>query len=223
MTQESRQGQIISADVQRLHVAVVGLGTVGSWLVPLLVKLGVGHVEIWDDDKVEEANTEVQIYGATDKGVNKAEALVAKLLSMQGEVSLRTGQQISFHPERMKVIPKIRPNVVISCVDNWTGRRLALEWAVKARASAFIEARMIARYRIVHAIRPSNKADVAWLIDTFGDDKTSTAPPCGVRGAAFLGASAASEIAAVVCNLVNGEDFPREMPYELSVHLPIAI
>ncbi|MEJ6006794.1 tRNA threonylcarbamoyladenosine dehydratase [Paucibacter sp. AS339] len=67
------------ADYQRLrnaHVAVVGLGGVGSWVVEALARCGVAALTLIDLDQVAESNInrQVQALGST-VGMAKAEAL----------------------------------------------------------------------------------------------------------------------------------------------------
>lgn len=45
-----------------LHIAVVGIGGVGSWAVEALARSGVGHITLIDDDVLEVGNTNRQIH-----------------------------------------------------------------------------------------------------------------------------------------------------------------
>ena len=69
------QGQLL----QEARVAVVGLGGLGSNVAMWLARLGVGHLLLYDFDKVELSNLNRQYYFLEDVGKYKAEALVAKL------------------------------------------------------------------------------------------------------------------------------------------------
>jgi hypothetical protein len=78
---------------------------------------------------------------------------------------------------------------------------------------------MMGRLGIVHAIDPSKKEDVTWLLNTFGENDNGPATPCGMRGTAFLGAFIGAQVAAYVTNLANSEPFPRETAYNLGAHV----
>jgi molybdopterin/thiamine biosynthesis adenylyltransferase len=210
----SRQSDIIDPSIGDTSVAILGLGTAGSWSAILVSKLGVKSLDVWDDDTVELGNLGCQLYGRGHLEQSKAEALGGILSQfVEGPIG-RT--QLTIHADRFGKVRSHPPDVVVSCLDNWQGRRDALKWAQRG-SRLFIEARMAARYRIVHAIDPSNVADVEWLAETFGDDGGPEIP-CGLRGTAFLGASVGAEVAALIVNLVNGEPIPRDSSYHLGVH-----
>ncbi|NMD44282.1 MAG: tRNA threonylcarbamoyladenosine dehydratase, partial [Clostridiales bacterium] len=47
--------------VKKAHVAVFGLGGVGSWCAEALVRSGVGEISLIDQDRVEESNINRQL------------------------------------------------------------------------------------------------------------------------------------------------------------------
>lgn len=65
--------------LQEARVAVVGLGGLGSNVAMWLARLGVGHLLLYDFDKVELSNLNRQYYFFEDVGKYKAEALLTKL------------------------------------------------------------------------------------------------------------------------------------------------
>ena len=65
--------------LQEAKGAVVGLGGLGSNVAMWLARLGVGHLLLYDFDKVELSNLNRQYYFLEDVGKYKAEALLAKL------------------------------------------------------------------------------------------------------------------------------------------------
>lgn len=71
------------------HVAVVGLGGLGSNIAVALTRLGIGHLYLYDFDKVELSNLNRQYYFLTDLGKLKAEALVSHLRQINPYASLQ--------------------------------------------------------------------------------------------------------------------------------------
>ena len=67
------------AALHNAHVAVVGLGGLGSNIAVALTRLGVGHLYLYDFDKVELSNLNRQYYFLGDIGKFKAEALITHL------------------------------------------------------------------------------------------------------------------------------------------------
>ena len=68
-----------------LHVAVVGIGGVGSWVAEALARLGVGRLTLIDMDHVAESNINRQVH-ATQTTVGQS-----KVLAMRERIA-------SFHP-----------------------------------------------------------------------------------------------------------------------------
>jgi tRNA threonylcarbamoyladenosine dehydratase len=62
--------------IQSAHVAVVGIGGVGSWAVEALARSGVGQLTLIDLDHVAESNINRQIHATTDTlGMAKVHAM----------------------------------------------------------------------------------------------------------------------------------------------------
>lgn len=72
-------------NLQSARVLVVGLGNIGSPLVSLLARLGVGHLRLIDRDRVEAKNVATQEYRPEDVGRFKAEVLAERLKSCEVE------------------------------------------------------------------------------------------------------------------------------------------
>ncbi len=92
-----------AARIRAAHVAVVGIGGVGSWAAEALARSGVGRLTLVDLDHVSESNINRQIH-ALDSTVGQAKVLAMK--------------------ER---IAQINPDCQVSCVEefvepsNWPG------------------------------------------------------------------------------------------------------
>lgn len=89
--------------IRDAHVAVVGVGGVGSWTAEALARSGVGRITLIDLDHVSESNINRQIH-ALESTVGQA-----KVMAMQDRIS------------------QINPDCAVQCVDdfvtpeNWPG------------------------------------------------------------------------------------------------------
>lgn len=98
---ERLYGVLGAARIRAAHVAVIGIGGVGSWTVEALARSGVGRLTLIDLDHVSESNINRQIH-ALDSTVGQA-----KVLAMRDRI---------FH---------INPTCVVDCIedfvepDNW--------------------------------------------------------------------------------------------------------
>ena len=78
----SRHGAVRQAKFEAAHVAVCGLGGLGSNVAIALARAGVGHLHLIDFDRVEPSNLNRQQYAAGQVGLPKTEALRANLAAI---------------------------------------------------------------------------------------------------------------------------------------------
>jgi len=98
-------------------VTVVGVGGLGSAVVPLLAAQGVGKLILVDGDRVELSNLPRQtLFGTNDVGTWKAD------LAGQRAKMLSPDAQVEVHTERLtmkNVGLLLRSAMVIDCTDNF--------------------------------------------------------------------------------------------------------
>ena len=89
-------GEKAMARLASAHVLVVGVGGVGSWCAEALLRTGVGHLTLMDDDVVAASNLNRQCQ-ATEAtlGRPKADALRERLLSICPDADV-TAQTVRF-------------------------------------------------------------------------------------------------------------------------------
>ena len=76
-------GQQAPARLQDAHVAVAGLGGVGSWTVEALARCGVGALTLIDLDHIAESNVNRQIHALTQTlGQSKVDAMAERVLAI---------------------------------------------------------------------------------------------------------------------------------------------
>ena len=66
------------------RVTLCGVGAVGSNLADNLARQGIAKLRVIDHDRVEEHNVSTQLYGETDIGTWKVEALRNRLFRATG-------------------------------------------------------------------------------------------------------------------------------------------
>ena len=123
--------------IARAHVAVAGIGGVGSWAAEALARSGVGQITLIDLDHVAESNINSQIH-ATDATLGQA-----KVLAMQARIA-------AFHPQcRVHTVddfvdadnwPALLPepvDAVIDACDHMAAKTAMAAWA-RAQKSLFI-------------------------------------------------------------------------------------
>jgi len=78
------------ARLSAAHVLVVGVGGVGSWCAEALVRTGLGHITLVDDDRVVASNLNRQCPATTATlGCPKVEAMRERLLAINPECAIQ--------------------------------------------------------------------------------------------------------------------------------------
>ena len=83
-------GKAGQAELADCHVAVLGLGGIGSLVAEYLARLGVGHFTLVDDDSVEESNLSRIVGASTSDALGRvAKVEVAKRIILQANEHAR--------------------------------------------------------------------------------------------------------------------------------------
>src|SRR5688500_8275806 len=78
------RGADVLARLAALRTTLCGAGAVGSNLADNLARQGLAHRRVIDHDRVEEHNVSTQLYGESDVGAWKVEALRNRLFRATG-------------------------------------------------------------------------------------------------------------------------------------------
>lgn len=219
-------------------LAVVGLGMVGSWLVPILARTRVYAVSLHDFDSVTTENIGVQLYEEGDVGQYKADAIMRwQPLAQRCGVGLQSRVvRINRHSQRVAC------DIVIAAVDSWKSRHEVLAWAQACRAEWFLDARVLGWLSIVIAVNLTvpeavkryrktlwtgreDEENARLRPSTAGVTDDDIAAQCGVPGTAAVGAYVASRLAGLVAGIARGvhtRDFYMDT-YHLQASTPILL
>jgi tRNA A37 threonylcarbamoyladenosine dehydratase len=75
--------------LMKIHVAVIGLGGVGSWTVEALARCGVGALTLVDLDHIAESNVNRQVHALSDTlGKSKVEAMADRVKAINPQCAL---------------------------------------------------------------------------------------------------------------------------------------
>ncbi len=116
--------------LRKAHVAVFGLGGVGSWAAEALVRTGIGRISLIDGDVIEESNINRQLPAlSTTLGQKKTEVLSARFQAINPELIIyahhtwyRPGDGAYFlKPNNTHVYNKTQGHpvdFVVDCIDD---------------------------------------------------------------------------------------------------------
>ncbi len=87
---DARFAPEIKAKLQAAHVAIAGLGGLGSNIAVMLARSGVGHLKLVDFDKVDVTNLNRQMYGIPHLGRFKTDAIRDILTNINPYLDIET-------------------------------------------------------------------------------------------------------------------------------------
>ena len=143
----------------RSRVAVFGLGGVGGYTVEVLVRSGVGTLDLIDSDRVSLTNLNRQILATRRTlGQYKADVARERVLEINPEAVVHTWKQF-FGPDTAGVFDFSQYDYVVDAIDTVTGKLL------------LIQAALAAGTRVISCMGAGNKLDptafrVADIYDT---------------------------------------------------------
>jgi tRNA A37 threonylcarbamoyladenosine dehydratase len=123
--------------VQRSHVAVVGIGGVGSWAAEALVRSGVGQITLVDMDHVSESNINRQIHALTPTlGMSKVLAMQERMQLINPACKVNIVDDF-VTPENWSVLLPPDVDAVIDACDQVQAKTAMADWA-RRNAAVFV-------------------------------------------------------------------------------------
>lgn len=125
---ESLYGQQAFEKIQRAHVAVIGLGGVGSWVVESLARSGVGYLTLIDQDEICISNTNRQIHALDGSfGLLKTVALENRIKKINPNCIVHIYNEF-FTEKSLNKIFKNSFDLVIDGIDSLQNKCLLLSF-----------------------------------------------------------------------------------------------
>lgn len=109
------------------HVAVFGIGGVGSYTVEALVRGGVGHLSIYDGDVVSETNINRQLVATTKTiGMDKTEVARLHALEVNPDIVINA-EKVFFNIENAENIDFSEFDYIVDAIDTVSSKILLIE------------------------------------------------------------------------------------------------
>lgn len=120
------------ARLRNAHVAVAGLGGVGSWTAEALARCGVGALTLIDLDHIAESNVNRQIHALTSTvGQSKVDAMAERILAINPDCLLtRVDDFVS--PENVGEVLAATYTAIVDCTDQ-SAAKIAMILHARAR------------------------------------------------------------------------------------------
>ncbi|MDE6444631.1 MAG: tRNA threonylcarbamoyladenosine dehydratase [Muribaculaceae bacterium] len=119
------------------RVILFGVGGVGSWCAESLIRSGIGHLTIVDNDLVSVTNINRQLMATTATvGEVKVEALRKILLEINPYADITARKEV-FCAETAESFNLNDYDFIIDCIDSLSDKALLIEMATRSRGAFF--------------------------------------------------------------------------------------
>ncbi|PLZ03485.1 tRNA cyclic N6-threonylcarbamoyladenosine(37) synthase TcdA [Burkholderia sp. WAC0059] len=126
-------GAAALAAFERAHVAVIGLGGVGSWAAEALARSAVGALTLIDLDNVAESNTNRQIHALDGNyGKPKVDAMAGRIALIDPACRVRVVEDF-VEPENFAALLGGGFDYVIDAIDSVRTKTALIAWCVERR------------------------------------------------------------------------------------------
>ena len=127
-------GKDAAARIRSAHVAVVGIGGVGSWAAEELARSGVGRLTLVDMDHVSESNVNRQIQALSSTlGMAKIGAMQARIAQINPDCQVQ-GIDDFVTPDNWPHLLPAGVHAVIDACDQVQAKLAMAQWARSTRA-----------------------------------------------------------------------------------------
>ena len=155
-----------AAYIRGAHVAVVGIGGVGSWAAEALARSGVGHISLIDFDQVAESNINRQIQAeSATVGQAKVDAMADRIARINPLCRVHKIEEFATPENWTELAAQASPawDAVIDACDAIKTKTTLAAWARLQKNSVFISAGAAGGKRHAYLM------DIADLADTTHD------------------------------------------------------
>ena len=140
-----------AAAIRAAHVAVVGLGGVGSWAAEALARSGVGALTLIDLDHIAESNINRQVH-ALDATVGQAKVIAMQERIAQSHSGCRVNPVEEFvEPANWPQLLPAGVDAVIDACDQLQAKTAMAAWALQTKAG-FISCGAAGGKRLAHRV-----------------------------------------------------------------------
>ncbi len=196
------------SQLKSAHVAVFGIGGVGSFAAEALCRAGIGKIDIFDSDIVSVSNLNRQIIATESTvGKDKVQVMKSRMSDINSEISV-TAHKLFYSSENADLIDLSQYDYIIDAIDSVPSK---LELITRAKALGV---------RIISAMGAGNKLEPT-RFEVSDISKTSVCPlakvmRCELRKRGItkgLKVVYSREEPAAVNSNGNGRSVPASLPF----------
>lgn len=115
------------------HVAVVGIGGVGSWAAEALARTGVGEISLFDLDDICVTNTNRQLHALSDSiGRPKVEVMAERIRAINPQCTVHAVADFVTRESMASLITE-QLDFVIDCIDSVAAKAALIAWCKRRK------------------------------------------------------------------------------------------
>lgn len=120
--------------IQRSHVAIVGIGGVGSWVAEALARAGVGEISLLDMDHIAESNINRQAHALTSTlGMAKVLAMAERIALINPACKVHCIDAF-VEPDNWPQLLPVEVTAVVDACDQVKSKTAMAAWARRSKA-----------------------------------------------------------------------------------------
>ena len=147
-------GSLGGQRIRQAHVAIVGIGGVGSWAAEALARSGVGRLSLIDLDHISESNVNRQVHALSDTlGQAKVQAMRERIARINPFCDVRCIEEFA-GPDNWPGLLGEVPDAVIDACDQLKAKLAMAAWALdrSKRHQCFITVGAAGGKRLAHLV-----------------------------------------------------------------------
>ncbi|MBS7807030.1 tRNA threonylcarbamoyladenosine dehydratase [Variovorax sp. PCZ-1] len=158
-----------AAAIRAAHVAVIGIGGVGSWAAEALARSGVGQITLIDFDQVAESNINRQIHAdTTSVGKAKVDAMSERILLINPQCKVNCVEEFAT-PDNWPSLAAANFDAVLDCCDQQSAKTALAAWALDQTKRLKKQAPLFITSGAAGGKRRAEKVDISDLSETTHD------------------------------------------------------
>lgn len=185
-------------DISHLSVTIVGAGGIGAITALALAKMGVGYLNLIDNDTVSDVNLATQFHALESLGLPKVEALKSEILRYADGTDILTEQ------DRVEPDGLLYGSIVIAAVDSIASRKAIWSAVCRGKTRWFLDSRMAAEEFHLYSVDMEHGWDWYGKIIDREDDSRVENLPCTAKATIYTAAMSAGHIGAAVRKIATG-------------------
>ncbi|TAG24605.1 MAG: tRNA threonylcarbamoyladenosine dehydratase [Burkholderiales bacterium] len=155
--------------IRAAHVAVIGIGGVGSWAAEALARSGVEQITLIDFDQVAESNINRQIHADSNSlGKAKVDAMGDRIALVNPQCKVNCIDEFAT-PENWPALAAANFDAVLDCCDQQSAKTALAVWALDQTKRLKKQAPLFITSGAAGGKRRAEKVEIADLSETTHD------------------------------------------------------